>query len=346
MPKILRISVVLCGFCWGASLSHAQVPPAALPEAGRSRVVMVKNPGAIVAFQPQPDLVKSMVERGVMQLSGKTDPASAWRAYVSTQEIVGIKVYSGPGGNSGTRPAVAGAVVEGLLAAGLAPQHIIVWDKRKSDLLLAGYADLAQRYGVRLEGASDEGYDPNVFYDNPVAGNLVAGDYEFDLSQKKTGRKSYVSKLLTKEITRLIVISPLLNHNYAGICGILYSLSLGSVDNTLRFLQDPSRLATAVPEIYALPALSDHVALCMIDALIGQYQGEDMSLLHYSAEVNQIWLSRDPVALDAWGVQELDRERLAANIHTVGQNPELLSNAALLELGASDLSKVQVEVVK
>ena len=187
---------------------------------------MVKNAGSVVAFQAQPALVKSMVERGIMQLSGKTDPISAWKTYASTQDTIGIKVYSAPGGYSGTRPAVVAAVVEGLLATGLDPQRIVIWDKHRSDLLLAGYTDLAQRYHVRLEGAAREGYDPNVFYDNPVSGDLVAcGDYEFDLSEKKTGRKSYVSKLLTKEITRIIIIAPLLNHNYAGVCGNLYIAS-------------------------------------------------------------------------------------------------------------------------
>jgi hypothetical protein len=105
-------------------------------------------------------------------------------------------------------------------------------------------------------------------------------------------------------------------------------------------------MATAAPEIFNLPALADHVCLCVTDALIGQYQGEDLSLLHYSAEINQLWFSKDPVALDALAVQELDRERQAANMHTFSENPDLLPNAALLELGTSDLSKVRIEVLK
>ena len=46
------------------------------------------------------------------------------------------------------------------------------------------------------------------------------------------------------------------------------SLALGSVDNSMRFELEPARIATAVPEIYALPALSDHVVLNMMDALL------------------------------------------------------------------------------
>ena len=137
----------------------------------------------------------------------------------------------------------------------------------------------------------------------------MAGDLEFDRYGKTTGRNSYVSKLLTKTITKIISVAPLLNHNLAGVCGNLYSVAMGSVDNTIRFESSAKRLATAVPEIYANRALSDHVVLNITDALIGQYQGEQMSLLHYSIELNQIWLSKDPVALDVMAVKELDRER-------------------------------------
>ena len=50
------------------------------------------------------------------------------------------------------------------------------------------------------------------------------------------------------------------------------------------------------------------MVLNITDALIGQYQGEQMSLLHYSTQLNQIWFGKDPVALDAWGMHELDGE--------------------------------------
>lgn len=125
---------------------------------------------------------------------------------------------------------------------------------------------------------------------------------DFDRSGKTSGRDSYVTKLLTKTVTKIISIAPLLNHNDAGVCGNLYSLAMGSIDNTLRFEASPERLATAVPEIHAKRELSDHVVLNITDALIGQYQGEQTSLLHYSVELNQIWPSKDPVALDVLAI--------------------------------------------
>lgn len=307
---------------------------------------MVEDAQATSAFEPQPAIVQDMVDRALLKFTGKEDIVQAWRTIVSTQDVVGLKVYCAPGPTSGTRPSVVSAVVRGLLAAGLPPHNIVIWDKQLADLRAAGFDELAQRYDVRVAGSANSGYDEKVFYDNTLPGELVSGDFEFDKSGNKTGRKSYVSKLLTGDVTKIITITPLLNHNSAGVTGNLYSLATGSVDNISRFESQPGRLATAVPEIYALPALSDHVALSITDALIGQYQGEHQSALHYSTAVNQIWISKDPVALDVLAIQELDRERKVRKMIPAHPNAELYHNAWELELGMDDPAKVQVDMVK
>jgi hypothetical protein len=312
----------------------------------RAQVVIVQDPQATSAFQARAEIVHGMVDRGILALTGQTDLKRAWRSIVSTQDIVGLKVYSGPGASSGTRPAVVTAVIEGLLQAGLPPDHIVIWDKKLLDLRLAGYDALASRYNVSVAGAADAGYDEKVSYDNPVMGDLISGDFDFDFGGKTVGRKSYVSKLLTSRLTKIINITPLLNNNYTGVCGNLYGLAMGSVDNTLRFESSAERLARAVPEIYALPSLSDRVALNITDALLGQYQGESLSLLHYSTELNEIWLSKDPVALDTLSLQELDRERQERKIQPENPNLPLYQNATLLELGVDDFSKIRIQMVK
>src|SRR6266567_843960 len=159
------------------------------------------------------------------------------------------------------------------------------------------------------------------------------------------GRKSFVSKLVSRELTKIINITPLLNHNLAGVSGNLYSLAIGSVDNILRFETDADRLATAIPEIYALTNLSDHVVLNITDALICQYEGGERGLLHYSATLNQLRFSRDPVALDVLSLQELQRQRRTAKAPEIKPNLELYETAALLELGANDLKRIDVETL-
>lgn len=312
------------------------------------RVVVVENANAISDFQPDAAVVQSMVNHGIMSFTGKPAAAQAWRSLVSTQDVVGIKVFSAAGELSGTRPAVVAAVVQGLLDAGLPPTNIIIWDKYAADLRAAGFFKLAAQLHVRVAGAMETGYDPTNFYlpDSPVIGDLVYGDLEFGKKGGGVGRKSFVSKLVSRRITKIISIAPLLNQNEAGVCGQLYSLALGGVDNSFRFEGDGGRLAVAVPEIYALPALGDRVVLDITDALIGQYEGGARGLLQYSSVLNQLWFSRDPVALDTLSIKELDRERRAFDAPEFKPDLELYSNAALLQLGVNDPSRIQVEKIK
>jgi hypothetical protein len=337
--------------------AFASDPPRAqlLKDLPKARVVIAQDPEATDAFLPRPEVVRNLLNRAITNFTGKATTRDAWLSVVSTQDIVGIKVYSSPGPNSGTRPAVAAAVVQGLLAAGLPPRHIVIWDRRISDLRNAGYFDLSNRFGVRIVGSVQEGYDDGHAelarpYESALMGNPIFEDLEFGRKGEGVGRRSFVTKLVTREITKIINLTPLLNHNLAGVSGNLFGLSMGSVDNTVRFQSGAEQLATAVPEIYALPALGDplggRVAINIVDALICQYEGEELGRLQYSVPLNQIRISRDPVALDVLSIQELDRQRTATDAARVKSNQELYSNASLLELGISDLKRIQVEMVQ
>ena len=327
------------------SVTTLAVNSAPATNAPAARVVTIYDPQAVDAFVPRAEVVRAMVERGITNLTHKRRVREAWLSLVSTQDVVGIKVYSSPGANSGTRPAVAGAVVEGLLSAGLAAKQIVIWDKQTTDLRLAGYFDLGERYGVRVVGSAQAGYDLTNYYDSAIIGNLVWGDVEFGRKGFGIGRRSFLSKLVSQGVTKIINISPLLNHNLAGVSGNLYSLAIGSIDNSVRFESDAGRLATAVPEIYALPALSDHVVLSIVDALVCQYEGGDYGMLHYSTILNELRFSRDPVALDVLSIEELDHQRDLARMTNLKPSLDLYNNAALLELGVSDSKNIQVEHV-
>ncbi len=310
----------------------------------RAQVLIVEDPNATYQYQPETAAIQNMVDRGLTNFTGQATVAGAWRSLVSTQDVVGIKVYSTAGPISGTRPAVVTAVIHGLLDAGLPPAHIIIWDKHADDLRAAGFFQLAAQLGVRAAGSAETGYDPTNFYlpGSPMIGQLVWGDLEFGEKGPDIGKKSFVSRLLGRPITKIISIAPLLNQDSAGVCGHLYGLAMGSVDNTMRFEDDPGRLAVAVPEIYALPTLGDRVVLNLTDALIGQYEGGAKGLLQYSTVLNQLWFSRDPVALDTLAIRELDRERQVIKAPGFKPNPELYANAALLQLGVNDPARIQV----
>src|SRR5208282_4430641 len=102
------------------------------------------------------------------------------------------------------------------------------------DLRTSGFSLLAAQLGVHTAGAADAGYDPTNFYnpDTATIGTLVWGDYEFGKKGDVVGRKSFVSELVSRDITKIISVVPLLNDNNIGVYGHLYSLAIASLDNT------------------------------------------------------------------------------------------------------------------
>ncbi len=348
-----RVIVTLLLLCQPFCLRSAEVPfvEPGLPgpgNRGHSKVFIVHDARATQAFEPEPDVVASMVNRGVMAFTGKSTTAEAWTSLVTTQDVVGVKVHTSPGPLSGTRPAVAAAVVRGLLDAGLPPSHIVLWDRRLEDLRAAKFVELARSLGVRVAGAMDAGWDPRNPYENPLLGQLVFGDREFGQTASPTnktgvlGRNSYFSRLLTQELTRLVTIAPLLNHNDAGVSGVLYTMASASTDNFLRFETHPQVMAEAVPEIFGDPRIADRVALNIVDALIGQYEGRQRSRLNRAGTPNQIWFSKDPVALDVLAIEELNRQRVLRNDPLPVSRTELYRNAHYLELGKDDPRQIDV----
>jgi len=339
----------MCLFLAGWSV--AAEPPVAAPVPPKippveARVVVASSAGTLESFNPQPEVIRKLVRDGLLGLTGKTDESAAWLSLVSTQDVIGIKVFTSPGRYSGTRKEVVAGVIEGLRAAGVSPQNIIIWDRNLVDLKLAGFTELASRYGVRLEASATAGWDEKTYYESSLIGKPVFGDFEFEQKGDGVGRKSYMSKLVSRRFTKLISIAPLLNHNAVGVSGHLYSLAMGSMDNIIRFENEASRMAVAVPEIYNMPQLADRLTLAITDALLCQYQGESRTLLHYSAVLNELRFSRDPVALDSLSVQELELQRELAKVPSKKEKLEVYSNAQLLELGISDLKQIKIERVK
>jgi hypothetical protein len=309
--------------------------------------VVARGRELLQAFQPDEARVDAVFNRGLTCFTRETTVSNAWLSLVATNDRVGIKVFSAPGPVAGTRPAVVGAIVRGLLAAGLPPGQIVIWDRHLGDLQAAGFMELGRSLGVRVAGAAEAGYDTNTFYlpDSPVVGQLVWGDVEFGRTNKDftLGKKSFVSDLVSRQLTKIISVTPLMNETAAGVCGHFFSLALGSVDNTRRFEGKPDRLAVALPEIIALPVLGDRVALYVTDALLLQYEGGPEGYLQFSTVRNELWFGRDPVALDTVSLKELMLQRRVLSTPPMASNFAIYTNAVLLQLGVNDPARIMVE---
>ena len=314
----------------------------------KPRILLVEDRSALREFEVDAVKVAEMVSEGLKQLTGSPSVASAWLSLITPADTVAIKVNSVPGPIGGTRKAVVDAVVRGLLEARLPPDRIIIWDQSLASLRAAGFGGLAKRHGVRLAGSRDAGWDKSVTYESSIVGTLVAGDLGFEREGENSSRKSHLSRLLTGELTRIISISPLLNHNQAGVSGHLVGLVDGSMDNSRRFGVNASVLSVAVPEILALEDskqrrhLGDRLVLNITDALFCQYLGQSKCLLHYTVGLGQLRFSTDPVALDVFSIEELKRQRERFEVDYLPPETLLYKNAALIQLGESNPARREV----
>lgn len=114
-PLVSALALALMLVRAATSSAHAAELPSSQEQ--QALVVAVRDPEATQAFEARGDRVRAMVDRAITNLTGKPSVEAAWLSLVRTQDVVGIKVYSLPGPTVGTRPSVAAAVVEGLLAA-------------------------------------------------------------------------------------------------------------------------------------------------------------------------------------------------------------------------------------
>jgi hypothetical protein len=341
-------SVVL-GVLFGWMASGLAAP--ATNDPARARVIVVNDPAATSTFMAHPEVVRQMVERGLKAFSGKPTTAAAWKLYVQPTDVVGFKVTSAPGPLIGTRGSVVEALVRTLIDSGHPPARIVIWDRRLSDLYNAGFGGLAERLGVRLAGAVESGWDPDKSYESPISGRLIYGDFEFgedllSLERRpgpRPGRRSFVSRLVTRELTKIISVAPVLNHNLAGVNGHVFGLSLGSTDNVLRFEIDPVVLSENLPDLFAMDDIQSRLLFGVSDALIAQTRGEQTTRLHDTAPLNELRFSLDLVALDslAW----LDVNRIRGEFPVDGEKPvktDLYRNTALMESGVADTNRIDL----
>jgi hypothetical protein len=307
----------------------------------RARVVVAQDPAAIQSFDPNPERAHQLVDRGVLALTQTRTVADAWRVFVHSNDVVGIKIVARSGPLFSVRKDVVRAVVDGLRSASMRDGNIIVWDKYQNDLVEAGYDLSDDTNNVQVIGVIPAiGFDPVVKLRSPYAGKLIWGDLLFGQPDDISG-ESHLTRLVTQRCTKLINIVVLADHSEVGLSGCLLNLALGSVDNTRRFQNSAAACDTAVPEICAMPELRDKTVLHIVDGLLGQYALGPNFHPEFTWHHGAICLSTDPVALDTVALGEIELRRKRAGLVSVANKAKFIQTAAQLGLGTADPAGIE-----
>jgi len=114
----------------GASLGLSGLEAAFAAGPSKATVVLIRDEAALDANKKaNAAVVEAMLDKAVCTLSGKTDPAAAWKTYIRPDDTVGIKttVYM-----ISTSKEVAAAVQAGARKAGVPNDKILTGDRGNS----------------------------------------------------------------------------------------------------------------------------------------------------------------------------------------------------------------------
>ena len=327
------------------AMRGALPPPRPETTPAKSVVYYTLDPNAVgQGMEPRYAYVSRMVQSLVCSVTGKATPDEAWRSLVKPGEKVGIKVAAKPGVIGGTHPQVAKAVVDGLIAAGIPSANIIVWDRRRDDLVACGYD---RTPGLNLRWIEDgEGYDPRSVVTTSAIGQLVYGDLSFRNTrssladilgpQTQLSNESHLPMVLSRGVDKVINIPSLCDSYYTGINGALAGMTIGILDNWRRFGKGEGYGAAALAEIYSDERISKKVVLTMMDAMILQYAGGPSASPVNCISYGMLLASRDPVALDASALHLLDEQREISRMPKASEDAGHLEESAAKGLGNND----------
>ena len=332
-------------------LLRAEDLPPPRPEATPSLVCFAIEQEAMgPGMTPVQPFVDRMVAGLACAVTGRRTPSEAWRSLVKPGEKVGIRVATLPGPVGGTHPQVARAVVDQLIAAGIRPENIIVWDRRRQDLVAAGYQGTP---GLNLRWIEQgSGYDPRATVECAAIGQLVYGDLSFKESRTsladilgptaQLSNQSHLPIILSREVDKVINIPSLCDSTYTGIHGALAGMTLGILDNWRRFGNGRGFADSALAEVYSDPRIGKKVILTIMDAMVLQYAGGPFPSPVNCAEYAALFASRDPVAIDATALRLLDEQRLVSKLPKASEDGGHVAEAESRGLGNADENMIHL----
>ncbi len=339
--------------------SQAKGAELGMPGPFRGRVVAVEHPGSIIAGQYQREAVRAMIGKGMMELTGAPSATEAWRFFFQPGDVVGIKLNPVGLPFLISAPEVFQEIVEGLKEAGVKPRDIVAFERFRTAFLAAGF-DKWLPEGVRWSSATEkasnfqldmDGYDRDQYMELP----LVTPDADW---RDPHNRRSYVAKLLTREVNKLINLGVLKHHQSAGVTIALKNLSHGLSNNVARSHISTSANACGlfIPAVVDLPVFRRKVVLNIIDGVKAAYHGgPGRTVEKYLWEHKTLYFATDPVAVDRIGWTVLDNKRGQMGMPPlaiatadkdslfVRMQPEHVEIAGALGLGESDESKIDLK---
>jgi hypothetical protein len=357
---LLQHSLAVAAAAVAQSQSRAATAKPGMPGPFPGRVIAVEHPGCIAGSRYQAEPVRQMMRRGITELTQAPSWIDGWRMLFEKGDVVGIKVSPVGGKNLSSDALVLQEILAGLKEAGVPLRDVVVFNRYRQEFLAAGI-DQWLPQGLRWEAASEKydeqqhdmgGYDPDHFMEMAL---IKPGENVSDAHM----RRSYVARVVTKQINKFINLPVLKHHQSAGVTIALKNMSHGMVNNVNRSHVTPTLNACGIfiPSVVSLPVIREKAVLHICDAVKAGYHGGPGVPAKYIWEHKTLYFATDPVALDKTGLKVIDEKRQQVGMlpialskpdkdsHFLNCQVEHIEIAGNLGLGVFDDAKIQVKRV-
>ena len=356
-PPLPKLRVV-------SSYAPAKVPGMPGPYPGT--VVSVASERALDATNAaNADVTREMMARGMCALTGTRTPAEAWRRFFEPTDVVGIKVNCGGYPHCVSDYTIVAETIRQLMALGIAPANIYVYERFQSQLDEVNYAPRIPD-GVQIAAAEranrnsdNAGYDPATYLEADLFG--------------EEDTRSAMMRLVSQRLTKIINIPNMKDHGAAGVTGCLKNIAYGSFSNVARTHQrGKSHTLSFVGTLATIEPLRSRTVLQIMDGLRAVWHGGPFArTTRYVFYPKRILFGTDPVAIDRLLLDIIDDRRKAEgvmsvwdrnpaslrmddsrardadpNVNILIREPEHIEFASTLGLGVYDKARIRVQEIQ
>jgi hypothetical protein len=290
----------------------------------------------------------------VEQLIAAYESATGHRLVPGAKGKVGLKIYTDSGPGLATPIPLVKAVISALVVRGFEPQNIFLVGLNQLRLRMTGYLPSLVSGDSPFRGhpiyvlESGKFYDPVWFYDsplperfNPIFAEAPAGPAAGRAAPKDEDRKSFLATPLFLDADFWINLPVYTDHPTLGVNGALVNATLWNASNTSRFFRSPASAPAAVAEMSAIPELRETWAFSLVSLQQYQYVGGPYFNSLYAVSEPLLWLSRDPVMLDALMLERINRQRKLTGFKPVSEEIRTLEFAEMLGVGSTHTAGVR-----
>ncbi len=303
--------------------------------------------------------VREMLSRGMRSLTGAKSDRDAWASFISSKDVVGIKLNCSGAPNIRSSPQVVGEIVRNLIALEVPAHNIYLYERFEDQLQSVHY----QRYvpeGVHIVAIETTrgtiiGYDPATYVEVDFFG--------------EDDTRSNMIRLVSERFTKIINVPNMKDHGAAGVTGCLKNIAYGNYSNVARsHNREKTNTLTFIGTLANVEPVRSRAVLQVMDGLCGVWHGGPFSEYpQFRFFPKQIVVGTDPVAIDRLLLDVIENKRKSEGAVSIWdrsmahvkqdhdtdiqvnhfiREPGHIEYASKLGLGVYDLARIQITSIE